>query len=161
MSCGELLRQAADELIAQGDRQGALEHLLELRAIRQSEHRKAQILVETHGIPVGVELALSFRDGLYALISEEPDGSGRGRLTMFDECGFSGHCVFGSPAKALDEAFLCGYTRRADGVLDRLAQNRRWQDGNRYTELVTKHNAGVISFEQLCEARAALFQEGK
>lgn len=160
MSCGELLRQAADELIAQGDRQGALEHVRALRTIRQEDRRKAQILVETHWVPVGVELALASREGLYALISEEPDGSGHGRITMFDERGFSGHCVLSSPARALDEAFLCGYSTRVDGVLDRLAQTKRWQDGIHYAELVAQHNAGALSFEQLCEARAALFPQG-
>lgn len=160
MSGGELLRQAADELIALGDRQGALEHVRELRAIRRLERHKAQILVETEGVPVGVELALASREGLYTLISEEPDGSGRGRMTMFDDRGFSGHCVFNSPARALDEAFLCGYSMRADGVLDRLAQTKRWQDGVRYAELVAQHNAGTLSFEQLCEARNALYPQG-
>lgn len=158
MSLDQLLRQAADELKAEGDRQGALEHVRALRTIRQEDRRKAQILAQTNGAPVGVELAL--REGLYALISEEPDGSGRGRMTMFDERGFSGHCVFSSAARALDEAFLCGYATRVDGVLDRLAQTKRWQDGIRYAELVAQHNAGALSFDQMCEARAALFSQG-
>lgn len=150
----ELLRAAIEAAKTSGDRHHAAQLTVELRSLQQSDRRIAAILAATQGEPLGVELEM--REGLYALISQEPDDSGRARLTFFDLRGFSGHCLYSTAKKALDDAFLCGYSRQVVGVLDRLSQTAQWQRGIAFNELCARHNRGEITFEEFVRERDAL-----
>lgn len=150
----DLFKTAIDAAKTGGDRSHAAQLTIELRKLQQSDRRKAAVLAATQGEPLGVELEL--REGLYALISQEPDDSGRARLTFFDPRGFSGHCLYSTAKKALDDAFLCGYSRQVIGVLDRLSQTALWQRGIAFNELCARHNRGEITFQEFLHERDAL-----
>lgn len=65
-----------------------------------------------------------------AYVSQEPDDSGKWRVTWFDERGFSGHGTRESKAKAILEALQEGYRDTNRALLDELSLLESFRAGN-------------------------------
>lgn len=112
----------------------------------------------------GVASLGSARDGLelvsdsgkrWAFLLPDMTQAGRWRLQYFDERGFSGHGIYDSEEQLLEAAWAAGFTQRAPGALDRLAQLVSFQRGNFAADLIRRMNLREISFEQANERLAA------
>ena len=92
--------------------------------------------------PGGIVLAMKRSDGkpMGVSVTEEPDGSGRWRLTYFDERGFSGDTIVGTKAEAIKTALGDGYRDTDRNALRKLSKTKEFQDGNEATEKVREEN---------------------
>ena len=112
----------------------------------------------------GVASLGSARDGLelvsdsgkrWAFLLPDMTQPGCWRLQYFDERGFSGHGIYDSEEQLLEAAWAAGFTQRAPGALDRLAQLASFQRGNFAADLIRRMNLRELSFEQANEQLAA------
>lgn len=119
------------------------ELLLQAEEMRGAEKLLFQEL-SANGI-VGLELKGRLK---YLAIVPEPDGSGRIRLSFFDERGFSGHEVYATEEDALKEAIKQRYIEHCPGALDQLAATETWRLGMVHADLIRMVNSGQITFAQ-------------
>lgn len=129
-------------------------HLAKVRSVRQAG------VAALGGARDGLEL-VSDSGKRWALLLPDMTEAGRWRLQYFDERGFSGHGIYDTEGQLLEAAWSAGFTQRAPGALDRLAQLASFQRGNFAADLIRRMNLREISFGQANEQLAAYDAEHK
>ena len=84
-----------------------------------------------------------------------PDASSPGcfRHQSFAKNGWTGHMTTMTAEAAVLDAFESGYRLLAERTtLDQLAATREWAKGIEQLDLITRHNNGLISWQQFHEA---------
>jgi hypothetical protein len=100
----------------------------------------------------GLTLTNTRRDSWVIVIADASE-PGKFRYQSFRAIGWTGHATFDTPDKAIIDAFQSGYRLLAErDTLDRLASTAEWARGTEQLDLISKHNAGSMTFERFNEA---------
>lgn len=90
----------------------------------------------------------------YAAILEDASEPGRYRAQFYDARGFSGHSTRDTAVAVLEELTRDGYRVLAPGAMLRLSQTREWSIGTLVTNLISKVNAGQLTYQAMHEEMA-------
>lgn len=92
----------------------------------------------------------------WGMVIQDASEAGKWRLQTFDECGFSGHQVYRERLEALEAMVDQGYTTKDSGRLDQLAETKKWKEGMEILEMISRVNAGSMSYGEFHAKRATM-----
>lgn len=125
----------------------------EFAAEAQALHDQLQtVLAEFDSQGLGLTLKSIHGDSWVIIL---PDASNQGcfRHQSFSKSGWTGHMTTLTAEAAVLDAFESGYRLLAErNTLDRLAATQEWAKGIEQLDLITRHNNGLISWQQFHEA---------
>jgi hypothetical protein len=113
------------------------------------------IMVDHCGDCAGIEYKQPDREK-YAFVLPDASRPGKWRVSFFDKSGFSYHEVADTSAAAAEEMVRLGFTQKAAGCLDKLAETREWALGTDMADLLFRLNAKQLSWAEYASQSQAL-----